>query len=188
MGKVLIITAPSGSGKSTIVKHILANIPKTAFSVSATTRAKRPGETHGKEYYFITIAQFKKYIHQRRFVEWEQLYPGQISGTLKSEIKRLWAMKKTIIFDVDVMGATDLKRIFPKKSLAIFIKPPSLEVLKQRLESRQTESPEKIAIRLQRARLELSYENKFDAVILNDDLSLAQTQALELVNKFIFGK
>lgn len=188
MGKILIITAPSGSGKSTIVRHLLSTIPQTAFSVSAATRSKRANEQDGKDYYFISVNSFKKYIRQRRFVEWEEVYPSQYYGTLKSEIKRLWRQKKTIIFDVDVIGATDLKRIFPKKSLAIFIKPPSLEVLKQRLENRHTETPEKIATRLKRAGQEIQYEHSFDAIVLNDDLHKAQAEAAVLANKFIFGK
>ncbi len=188
MGKILIITAPSGSGKSTIVKHLLNTISTTAFSVSAATRPKRNNETDGVDYYFITQATFKQYIRQRRFVEWEEVYPGQLYGTLKSEIKRLWKQKKTIIFDVDVIGAKDLKRIFPRKSFAIFIKPPSLEVLKKRLENRNTETAQKIATRIKRATMELNYEFDFDAVVLNDHLEKAQQDSLDLANKFIFGK
>jgi len=188
MGKILIITAPSGSGKSTIVKHLLNTISATAFSVSAATRPKRINETNGVDYYFISAATFKKYIRQRRFIEWEEVYPGQLYGTLKSEIKRLWRQKKTIIFDVDVIGAKDLKRIFPRNSFAIFIKPPSLEVLKKRLEDRNTETPEKIATRIKRATMELHYEFDFDAIVLNDHLHNAQQDASDLANKFIFGK
>ncbi len=188
MGKILIITAPSGSGKSTIVHHLLSEVNRTAFSVSATTRARRPGEEDGKDYYFISVEKFRQYIRQGRFVEWEQVYPGQFYGTLKSELKRLWALKKIILFDIDVVGATDLKRMFPKKSLAIFIKPPSLEILKLRLEARHTESAEKIAIRMKRAQIEIAYENKFDTIVLNDDLEKAKDDAVRLANKFIFGK
>jgi guanylate kinase len=187
MGKLLIITAPSGSGKSTIVKHLLQSISKTAFSVSATTRLKRPGEIDGVDYYFISVAKFKSYIRQGRFVEWEEIYPGQFSGTLKSELKRLWAARKTILFDIDVIGACDLQKMFPKDCLSIFIKPPSLEVLRQRLEARKTETPEKIALRLKRAEMELGYESKFKKIILNDDLDQAKSDALRIANKFIFG-
>lgn len=188
MGKLIIVTAPSGSGKSTIVSHLLDTFPQLSFSVSAATRAIRPHEVEGKDYYFINEKKFKQYIHQRRFVEWEEVYKGQFYGTLKSELKRLWHNKKIIVFDIDVIGATDLKRIFPNKSLALFIKPPSIDALKQRLESRQTETPEKIAVRVQRATMEMKYEQKFDAIVVNDDLEHAKQNAVNIVRKFIEGK
>jgi len=188
MGKLIIITAPSGSGKSTIVSHLLDQFPKLAFSISATTRARRPHEKEGKEYYFLNTPTFVRYIHQRRFVEWEEVYPSQFYGTLKSELKRLWQLNKHIVFDIDVKGASDLKRMYPKNSLAIYIKPPSLEDLRSRLEARKTESPEKIAMRLKRAEMEMKFENNFDAVILNEDLESAKRQAQLLVAKFIQGK
>ena len=188
MGKLVIITAPSGSGKSTIVNHLLDTIPSLSFSVSATTRPRRPHEIEAKDYYYIDVKKFKQYIHQRRFVEWEEVYPGQFYGTLKSELQRLWDQKKTIVFDIDVIGASDLKRFFPKKSLALFIKPPSIEVLRQRLISRQTESPDKIDIRVQRATMEMEYQDRFDAVVLNDDLEQAKRDAGSIVKKFILGQ
>ena len=188
MGKLVIITAPSGAGKSTIVKHLLTAIPQLVFAISATTRAPRPHETQGKEYYFIHNDQFKQYIQQRRFIEWEEVYAGQFYGTLKSEFKRIWDIQKVVLDDIDVKGATDLKRVFPKKSLAIFIKPPSIEVLKQRLEARNTETPEKIATRIQRATMEMQYEDRFDTVLLNDDLEHAKAKAVNIVNRFILGQ
>lgn len=188
MGKLIIITAPSGSGKSTIVSHLLNQFPKLAFSISATTRARRAHESHGKEYYFMNTPTFVRYIHQRRFVEWEEVYPNQFYGTLKSELKRLWQLNKHIVFDIDVKGGGDLKRMYPKNSLAIYIKPPSLEDLRLRLEARKTETPEKIIMRLERAKMEMQYENKFDAVILNADLEQAKQEAELLVSKFIHGQ
>ena len=187
MGRLIIITAPSGSGKSTIVNHLLKSFDSLSFSISATTRTKRSHETDGKDYYFIDIDTFKKYEHQRRFVEWVELYPGQYSGTLKSELKRLWDQKKTIVFDIDVIGGTNLKRMFPEKSLSIYIKPPSIEILRERLVSRRTETPEKLEARMNRAIMEMEYENKFDAIILNDDLEKAKEEAFELVRKFLAG-
>jgi guanylate kinase len=188
MGKLIIITAPSGSGKSTIVKHLLQTFPRLALSVSATTRARRSYEADGREYYFIPVSRFSQYLRQSRFVEWEEVYPGQFYGTLKSELKRLWALRKIIIFDIDVRGAKDLKRMFPKNSLAIFIKPPSLGVLRQRLEARNTETPEKIAVRMARASMEMDFENRFDAVVMNDDLETAKKEIELLIEKFIKGK
>ncbi len=151
MGRLIIITAPSGSGKSTIVNHLLKSFDQLSFSISATTRAKRTHEVSGKDYYFIDQHTFKQYVHQRRFVEWVELYPGQYSGTLKSELKRLWHQKKTIVFDIDVIGATNLKRMYPKKSITIYIKPPSIEVLRSRLVARGTETAEKLESRVKRA-------------------------------------
>lgn len=188
MGKLIIITAPSGSGKSTIVSHLLDQFPKLAFSISATTRSRRPHEMEGKEYYFLNTATFVRYIHQRRFVEWEEVYPNQFYGTLKSELKRLWQLNKHIVFDIDVKGGSDLKRMYPKNSLAIYIKPPSLQDLRLRLEARKTETPEKIALRLARAEMEMQFENSFDAVVLNEDLNDAKQQAQKLVAKFIHGQ
>ncbi|MEP7323640.1 MAG: guanylate kinase [Saprospiraceae bacterium] len=185
MGRLVIITAPSGSGKSTIVHHLLDNIPSLSFSISATTRPKRSHEIEGRDYYFIDDKTFKQYIHQRRFIEWEEVYPGQFYGTLKSELHRLWNLKKTIVFDIDVVGATDLKRFYPEKSLSIYIKPPSLEVLRQRLIARQTETPEKLELRVKRFAVEMEYEKTFDTMVLNDDLEKAKKDALEIVNKFI---
>jgi guanylate kinase len=187
MGRLIIITAPSGSGKSTIVHHLLKSFEQLSFSISATTRAKRAHEVAGKDYYFIDQHTFKQYVHQRRFVEWVELYPGQYSGTLKSELKRLWSQKKTIVFDIDVIGATNLKRMYPKKSLAIYIRPPSIEVLRSRLVSRGTETAEKLENRVKRAAMEMKYENTFDAIVLNDDLEKAKADASGLISRFLHG-
>ncbi|RMG78265.1 MAG: guanylate kinase [Bacteroidetes bacterium] len=185
MGKLIIVTAPSGAGKTTIVKHLLKKFDNLAFSVSATTRAPRPGEQDGVDYYFISQEDFKEKIKQGEFVEWQEVYPGQFSGTLKKEIERLWSEGKDILFDIDVKGAENLKKAYPKDSLALFIKPPSERVLFERLRNRRTETEEKLKARFERAKMELSYENKFDVVILNDVLPLAFLEAENAVRRFL---
>lgn len=184
-GKLIIITAPSGAGKTTIVKYLLEQIPTLAFSVSATTRPIRPNETDGVDYYFLSTEEFKNKIENHEFVEWEEVYPGRFYGTLKTEVKRLWDAGKQIIFDVDVKGALHLQNKFPGRTLAIFIKPPSVEVLIERLRNRKTETAETLETRVERFRLELAYEDKFDNVIINDRLETALSEALEAVTAFI---
>lgn len=184
-GKLIIITAPSGAGKTTIVKYLLEQIPTLAFSVSATTRSIRPNETDGIDYYFMTAETFKNKIDNHEFVEWEEVYPGRFYGTLKVEVKRLWDAGKQIIFDVDVKGAMHLQNKFPERTLSIFIKPPSIEVLIERLQKRKTETAQTLETRVERFKLELAYENKFDKVIINDVLASAQTEALQAVKEFI---
>ncbi|MFI5170744.1 MAG: guanylate kinase [Chitinophagales bacterium] len=183
-GKLIIITAPSGGGKTTIVKHLLQNTPGLAFSVSATTRPKRENETDGKDYYFLTLEEFRKKIDTEEFVEWEEVYPGKYYGTLKSELNRLWAAGKNIIFDVDVKGALNLKNQFPKRTISIFIKPPSIEVLIERLTKRATESPETLTARIERINYELTFEDQFDHVIINDKLDSSLSMAYTLVHNF----
>lgn len=184
-GKLIIITAPSGAGKTTIVKYLLQQIPNLAFSVSATTRPIRLNETNGIDYYFLTADNFAEKIRNDEFAEWEEVYPGKFYGTLKSELERLWNEKKHIVFDVDVKGALNLQQNYRDRSLSIFIKPPSIDILIERLKNRKTETAESIAARVERYSLELAYEDKFDRVIINDDLATAQQEALDLVNKFI---
>src|SRR6478609_9094748 len=178
-GKALIFSAPSGSGKTTIVKHLLANNPDLGFSISASTRDKRGRtESHGKDYYFLTPEDFKRKIDEDAFIEWEEVYEGNFYGTLKSEIERIWSEGKNVIFDVDVKGGLNLKQYFGDKALAVFVKVPSIEVLKERLNDRGTESPESLSRRLFKANFEMSFQDKFDYILINENLdkSLAEAQ------------
>ncbi|MBK7442101.1 MAG: guanylate kinase [Bacteroidetes bacterium] len=184
-GKIVIVTAPSGAGKTTIVKHLLASEPKLAFSVSATTRTIRNMETDGKDYYFLSVEQFKEKINQDAFVEWEEVYPGKLYGTLKSEVERIWNANQHIIFDVDVKGALSLKNKYPEQTISLFIQPPSLEVLIDRLTKRNTETPETLKTRIERVKYELTFSGQFDHVIVNDELERAQAEALSLVHNFL---
>jgi guanylate kinase len=184
-GKAIIFCAPSGSGKTTIVKHLLAIDSRLMFSVSACTRNKRENEVHGKDYYFLTHDDFKNKITNQEFLEFEEVYGGNFYGTLKSEIDRIWALGKTVIFDVDVEGGLNIKKYFGQHALAVFVKPPSVAILEQRLRYRSTETEETLRIRVEKAIYELSYENKFDHVILNDDLDIALGEAEHLINQFL---
>jgi guanylate kinase len=183
-GKLFIFSAPSGSGKTSIVKALLARDPSLAFSVSCTTRAPRPGEKNGVDYYFITPEEFKKKIEEGAFAEWEMVYKDLYYGTLRSEVERLRTEGHHVVFDVDVEGGLNLKKLYGSEALAFFVKPPSLEVLEQRLRSRNTESEEMVKIRFDKARRELEYENLFDRVILNDNLEEAVENAFREMNSF----
>lgn len=185
MSKLIIFTAPSGAGKTTIVRHLLQQLPDLAFSVSATTRSKRSHEVDGQDYYFLTKEDFRQRVADNAFVEWEEVYEDLLYGTLRSEVERLWALGKHIIFDIDVKGASKLKQVYPDCSLAVFVKPPSREVLFERLRARKTESAESLRKRIDRAAEELTYENCFDEVLVNDDISIAFAQAEELVRSFL---
>jgi guanylate kinase len=185
-GKIILFTAPSGAGKTTIVKHLLHTNPQLEFSISACTRDKRGrSEVNGKDYYFITPEEFRQKIEQDAFVEWEEVYEGAFYGTLKSEIERIWSHGKTAILDVDVKGGLKIKEFYKDQALAIFVKPPSLEVLGQRLQARQTDSASSISSRIFKAKFEMSFEDKFDAIIVNENLEDAFRQAETLVNEFI---
>jgi guanylate kinase len=185
-GKVVIVTAPSGAGKTTIVKHLLdIKDLKLAFSISACTRPIREGEVDGRDYHFITIDRFKNMIDDGDFIEWEEVYKNSYYGTLKTEVYRIWKTDHHVLFDVDVMGGINLKNKFGEKALAIFIMPPSIEVLKQRLEERGTESEEKIRNRINKAALELKFARKFDVMLLNDNLEDALKEAEQLVTGFL---
>jgi len=185
-GKAVIITAPSGAGKTTIVKHLLGKKElNLAFSVSACTRPMREGEVNGKDYYFITPDMFKSKIDDDEFLEWEEVYKNYYYGTLKSEVERLWNMNYHILFDVDVMGAINLKDKFLDQALAVFIMPPSIEVLKKRLEDRGTESAEKVQKRINKAIYELKFSRKFDVTVVNDKLAEALKQTEDLVGNFL---
>ena len=184
-GKLIIFSAPSGSGKTTIVKHLLETDPRLAFSVSACTREKRAHEVDGKDYYFLTEQDFKNKIEEDAFVEWEEVYPGHFYGTLKSEIDRIWAEGKHILFDIDVEGGLNIKHIYKEKALAIFVKPISIEVIKHRLTHRSTETIEKQNMRIAKAEKELAYEHEFDKVLVNDVLEDAFKEAHRLVDEYI---
>ncbi|MSQ78169.1 MAG: guanylate kinase [Flavobacteriaceae bacterium] len=184
-GKLIIFSAPSGSGKTTIVKHLLKSIPETAFSISACTREMRDGEQSGREYYFISEVEFRERIANSEFVEYEEVYPGHFYGTLKAEIERLLNKGKHVLFDIDVEGGLNIKKQYGEQALAVFVKPKSLEVLKERLRSRKTESPEKQEMRIAKAIHELPYENQFDYILVNDDLQVAFVEAEKVVNAFV---
>ena len=184
--KVIIFSAPSGAGKSTIVNHILELHPELEFSVSATSRAPRGNEQNGKEYYFFTADEFRKMIEEDKFVEHEEVYPGSFYGTLKSELERIWAKGHTIVFDIDVKGGVNMKRIFGDKAFSIFIKAPSVEVLRQRLTGRGTDSPEAIERRVAKAEEETEFaKGKFDYILVNDDIEKAFKEAEQIVDRFL---
>ncbi len=183
--KVIIVTAPSGAGKTTIVKHLLSRFHQLAFSVSATTRAPRPGEIDGIDYYFISLEEFKSRVENKEFVEYEEVYHHTFYGTLMEEVTRLWKEGKTVVFDVDVKGAMNLKKNFGESSLALFIKPPSTEILDQRLRNRATEELSKIEERITKAHYELEFEEYFDQTIVNDNLHDALEEAVKAVDEFL---
>jgi guanylate kinase len=185
-GKLIVFSAPSGSGKTTIVKHLLKQQAlNLEFSVSATSRAPRGEEVHGKDYYFLSLKDFKQHMKDDDFLEWEEVYRDTFYGTLHSEIERIWAMGKNVIFDIDVVGGLRIKRKFPERTLAVFIKPPSVEELKIRLKKRKTESDEKINMRIAKASVEMATAPRFDYVILNDTLDHAIAEAELLINEHI---
>ena len=182
----MIFSAPSGSGKSTIVNHILSLNPESMeFSVSATSRPPRGEEQDGREYYFLTADEFRKYIAEDRFVEYEEVYEGRFYGTLKSECERIWAAGHVIIFDVDVKGGVSLKKYFGDAALSVFIKAPSVEVLRERLIKRGTDSPEAIEERVAKAEEEMTYQPQFDYVLVNDDLNTAYAESEKVVEDFL---
>lgn len=185
-GKLVVFSGPSGAGKSTIVQH-LRKIEdfNLDFSISATSRPKRENEEEGKDYYFLTIDDFKSNIEDNRFIEWEEVYPNQYYGTLKSEISRLSQLGKNIIFDVDVVGGINIKRTYKDDAISVFIKPPSIEALEERLKKRQTETKESIVKRLKKAKMELTYARRFNHVIVNDDLETAQKEAEGILRAFL---
>ncbi|MCX6182345.1 MAG: guanylate kinase [Bacteroidetes bacterium] len=187
-GKLIIFSAPSGAGKTTIVHHLLKKDFGLEFSVSACTRKQREGEVHGKDYYYLSIADFKQNIDLDEFVEWEEVYKDNFYGTLKSEIERIWKKGKHVIFDVDVDGGLNLKKAFGDRALAIFVMPPSIEALRERLEQRDTETPESIARRIGKAPLELEKSSLFDTIIVNSDLEIACAKAEQVVGEFLKGK
>jgi guanylate kinase len=184
-GKLIIFSAPSGAGKTTIVHHLLTKIPELEFSISATTRAKRGDEIDGRDYYFISKEEFLHKIAKKEFVEFEEVYSGTFYGTLRSEIERIWSHGKHVIFDIDVEGGLHLKKKFGDQALAVFVQPPSLEVLIERLTGRGTDSAEKLTERIIKADKELRYADRFDVIQKNDDLEVACSEAVELVGSFL---
>lgn len=184
-GKLIIFSAPSGAGKTTIVRHLLEKNFQLEFSVSATSRAPRPNEVHGRDYYFLSAEEFQQKIKNDEFLEWEEVYPGIFYGTLKSEVERIRARGKNVLFDVDVVGGLNIKKFYGEAALAVFVKPPSVDELRRRLRARSTETEDKIAVRIAKAEEELAYEPHFDVVIVNDNLEEAFKQAEEEVARFL---
>ena len=184
-GKLVIFSAPSGAGKTTIVKHLLTKFPELEFSISATTRQPRGDEENNKAYHFISKEEFLHLIAKKQFVEFEEVYSGTFYGTLRTEIERIWAKGKTVIFDIDVEGGLHLKRKYDGQAMAIFVQPPSLAVLKERLVGRGTDSEEKLKERFIKAEKELNYAPKFDIILKNHELQTACKEAEELVKDFL---
>jgi len=184
-GKVIIFSAPSGAGKTTIVRALLDSLSELSFSISACSRDPRGQEVNGKDYHFIGIEGFKNKIKNNEFVEWEEVYQDHFYGTLNSELIRIWNANKTVVFDVDVVGGMSLKKKFGKKALAIFVMPPSLMVLEERLRSRNTDSEQKIQQRLEKAEQEISLSSGFDVILKNDQLDNAISNAKAIVNQFL---
>ena len=184
-GKLIIISAPSGSGKTTIVKEILASGLNIEFSVSAASRQPRMNEVNGRDYYFLSVDEFKEKIENDAFLEWEEVYPGSFYGTLKSELQRIWDKGNHVIFDVDVKGGINIKKYSPENALAIFIKAPSIEELEKRLRNRLTDNEETILKRVAKAEYELSFAPKFDKIVVNDNLEKAVKETYETIGAFI---
>lgn len=187
-GKLLIFSAPSGAGKTTLVRYLMNEIPNMEFSVSAASRKARKGERDGYDYYFLSVDDFKKKIADNEFVEWEEVYHDHFYGTLLSEIQRIRNSGKHVVFDVDVKGGINIKKQFGDQALAVFVKPPSVDALKERLIGRNTETTETLKKRLDRAVFELEFENKFDVSIVNDNLEVAKKECLALVKNYINNK
>lgn len=185
MSKLIIISAPSGSGKSTIINYLINKGLPLGFSISATSRAPRGTEKNGVEYYFLTPDEFRQKIQNDEFLEYEEVYKDKFYGTLKSEVDRIAESGKTAVFDVDVKGGVNIKKFYGERALSVFIQPPSIDELRARLEGRGTDAPEVINDRIKRAEFELSYADKFDHVIINDDLQKAEKEAYELISSFI---
>lgn len=185
LGKNIVISGPSGSGKSTILNHLLSKIPKLSLSISCTTRNPRYNEFHGKDYYFISKKIFLKNIIMNHFIEWEEVYSGIKYGTLKKEVKRIWYNKNHSIFDVDVKGALNIKKIYPKKTLTIFIKTPSINELFFRLKKRKTESEDEIITRIKKSIMEMSYSSYFDIVIINNNIEICKKIIQSKIINFI---
>ncbi len=184
-GKLIVFSAPSGSGKTTIVQYLLAQKElNLAFSISATSRKKRGREIDGKDYHFISVEKFKEHIRNDDFLEWEEVYQDNFYGTLKSELERIWAEGKHAVFDIDVVGGLAIKYKYPEKTLAVFVKPPSLEEMERRLRNRKTDPEEKIVERLAKAKREMKFSPDFDVILINDDLEKAKKEAYLLVKEF----
>jgi guanylate kinase len=186
-GKMFIFTAPSGAGKTTLVKHLLTKYKNLGFSVSATTRSKRAHEVDGKDYYFLTVEDFKSKVDNGDFIEWEEVYHDQYYGTLKTEVDRIWKLGQHLVFDIDVRGAKNIKNRYPEVCMSVFVRPPSTDTLVDRLINRNTETEESLQKRISKVRKEMEYENSFDIVLVNDTLEIALVEAEHIVETFIYG-
>jgi guanylate kinase len=186
--KFIILSAPSGAGKTTIARHLLNSGLGLEFSITACSRAMRTGEKDGVDYYFISAAEFKNRVDAGEFLEWEEVYPNHFYGTLKSEIQRIQDKGHSVLFDVDVVGGLNIKKIFGNEALAVFISPPSIGALKERLEKRATDPPEKIQLRLNKAELEMKRAPEFDVIVINEDLDRALAETEKLVGDFLHGR
>ncbi|MDR1793063.1 MAG: guanylate kinase [Bacteroidales bacterium] len=184
-GKIVIFSAPSGSGKTTLIRHILEKGLPIEFSISATNRTQREGEINGKDYYFLTTEEFKQKIEAQAFIEWEEVYQNHYYGTLRSELTRIWLHNKHVIMDLDVVGGLNIKKQFPQNSLSIFVMPPSHEILRERLLLRNSESPENLEKRIQKAIYEMQFAEQFDKIFVNDHLPTAQSAVLQCVKSFL---
>ncbi|PQJ12791.1 guanylate kinase [Flavipsychrobacter stenotrophus] len=183
-GKIIVITAPSGSGKTTLVKRLLASCPQLAFSISACTRTPRPGEVHGKDYYYYTEAEFKQLILEDAFIEWEMVYTGKYYGTLKTELQRIWDNGQSPLVDIDVQGALAIKKKFPGITRTIFIEAPSIEELRKRLIARGTETEHTLEERITKAEEELKFAPQFERIIINENLDTATTELMQVIEDF----
>ena len=184
-GKLVIFSAPSGAGKSTLVNYLLPQFPQLSFSISATSRAPRGQEEHGKDYYFLSSEEFKVRVAQDELLEWEEVYSGTYYGTLRTEVERIWSRGKVVVFDIDVVGALNLKKQFGDRALALFVQAPSVEILEHRLRGRGTDSEEKIQQRVAKATIEMARAPEFDKVVVNDDLDTAKAEALAILKDFL---
>ena len=184
-GKLIVFSAPSGSGKTTLVRYLLKQSLPLGFSISATSRQPRGAEKEGEDYYFMSPGQFQKQILQDAFLEYEEVYQGLFYGTLHTELHRLWEQGKHILFDIDVKGGLNIKKKYPDNTLSIFVQPPSIDVLKKRLQNRATDSEQKIEERIHKAQLEMTFASQFDHILVNDNLEKAKKEAVQLVTNFI---
>jgi guanylate kinase len=185
-GKLIVFSAPSGSGKTTIVHHLLEQKDLNLdFSISVTSRPKRGNEKDGKDYHFISLEEFKMHIDKKDFIEWEEVYHNNFYGTLKSEVKRIWSQGNHAIFDIDVIGGLRIKSKFPDQTLSVFVKPPSIKILEERLRKRKTDSESKIQERVNKAEREFKYADDFDIILVNDDLEISKKEAYNLVKNFV---
>lgn len=183
--KVIIFSAPSGAGKTTVVSHLMKRNNYFGFSISACTREPRENEVNGKDYHFLSLEDFKQKIEENAFIEWEEVYPNKFYGTLKSEIERLWQEGKIVVFDVDVKGGINLKEYFGEKALSVFVKAPSLDIIKKRLFARQTESAETLETRLQKAEYEMTFASQFDKILINDNLEETLKEVDQIASQLI---
>ena len=184
-GKLVIFSAPSGAGKSTLVNYLLPQFPQLSFSISATSRSPRGEEEHGKDYYFLSSEEFKVRVAQDELLEWEEVYSGTYYGTLRAEVERIWSEGKVVVFDIDVVGALNLKKQFGDRALTLFVQAPSVEILEQRIRGRGTDSEEKIQQRVAKATIEMARAPEFDKVVVNDNLNTAKTEALAILKNFL---